>query len=233
MKKRIKIGVVLCALLAFGAVVASSAFGAKGEWDFAWEDKGESTKTVTFEGTQVATNEFTVPGGVVKCTTATFKGTSTGTTVETVATKEKDWASHEVNVKPTYSGCTAFGQAAEVTTTGCSYDLTPTSTTAGVIKAITCETGKVITVTSKSGACTVTVAAQTPGTPTVDFTESGTGASRDILLTATVGGIKSVSSGGICGAKGESSTGTYKGSVTVKGFVAGTQIGIGLVETVE
>ena len=228
MKNRIKFCLALSALMAFGAIVTSSASAAAGEWDFAWE---HVTPTVSLKGDQAGTNVFTVPAGTVKCTSVTFSGSATGTTAETVPSKTIDYAKHEITVTPSFSGCTAFGQAAEVTTNGCTFTFTATSTTGGKLTAITC-TFSAITIMLKISGCTVTVPSQTPGTPTVDFTESGTGASRDILARATIGGIKATSSGGACGAKGETSTGTYTGTVTFKGFNGTTQIGIGLAETV-
>jgi hypothetical protein len=215
MKKILALCLALSAMVAVGALSAGSASAAAGEIDLACHTGADSCFLF---GEQTTTNVFTVTGGNVKCTSAKFTGEGTGgTTATTVVSKEADWTFHTVTVHPEYSGCTAFGQAATITTTGCNYNLTASSKTAGNA-SIECETGKLITIKANTAGCTVTVGAQTPANNKVDYENSGTGSEKDVLVTATVGtstaGITYTSSGGICGASG--TNGTYTGTVTEK-----------------
>jgi hypothetical protein len=201
MTKRLKfIGLLAVAIMAMTAVASASAsaatFGA--------------TKSPTFiKGEQSTKNVFTVSGGTVKCTGATFTSAEvTGTSGIT-----------SITVHPEYTGCTAFGQTASVNTgtisNGCNYVLTATSTTAGNV-VIECAAGKSIVVTATTAGCTVTVPGQTPTTNAVAYENQGSGATASVLVTSAVEGITYTTTGGICGAGG--STGTYTGSVLTKGY---------------
>jgi hypothetical protein len=190
------LGLALVAVLAITAVSASAAQAAH---------RFTSESSVTFlKGEQKTENVFTTNGGTVRCTTARFEsGELKGTELSSVT------------VHPTYSGCTAFGFiGATVNTEGCNYIIDAAGEGEMGTSTIECEAGHEIVVTA--GTCTVKVPAQTPGTPTVDFTNEGSGATASILVTATVEKIKYTSSGGICGASGEN--GTYTGTVLTKGF---------------
>ena len=241
MKKLIAIGLALAAMASFGAVGAASASAAAGEIDFACNQ----ATACTFHGLQKTQNVFRVNGGTVKCTTATFLGGSSaaegGTAVTTEVGGATDWAIHTAKTKPTYTGCTFNGLTATVTTTGCFYNLTAASKTAGTA-TVGCEAGKSIVVNVNSGVCTITVGAQTPVNNAVDYAVEEAEGKKDVLVTATVGteipvkgavsGIKYTSSGGACGESGEN--GSYRGSVTVKAYNNAeltTQISGTLVET--
>lgn len=188
------LGLAVVAVLAM-SVMASAAQAAE------FHSEAEST---TFSGSQVTQNVFTAGGSEVKCNTAEFTGSQTGTSVA------------EVEVQPTYSSCTAFGFAkAHVKTAGCKYAFTASSSTAGAARVACSGTSKIeITPTFLgSSVCTIKIGSQTPGTPSVDYANEGSGSSRSITVTATVGGIsfEEVSGGG-CGV-GSGSNGTYTGSV--------------------
>jgi hypothetical protein len=218
MKKFVLLCLAISAMAATGALTASAASAAAGEFDFACN----IDEPCFVHGEQKTTNEFFVNGGVVKCTKAVFDGKSTaaegGTTVTTKGTTNHDWAIHVLKVHPEYSGCTFIGQTATVTTTGCNYTITATSRTAGTV-VIDCESGKSIVVEAATSKCTVTVGAQTPTNNALDL-KNETGTPRSVLVTSTVGtethaegntGIHYTSSGTACGKSGEN--GYYRGSV--------------------
>jgi hypothetical protein len=242
MRKLIAIGLALAATTSFGALGAASASAAAGEIDFACNQD----TACTFHGLQKAQTKFRVNGGTVTCTNDTFLGGTTaaagGTTVITEG-GGKDWAIHTVKVVPTYSGCIFNGLAATVSTTGCFYNLTAASKTAGT-ETIGCEAGKNIVISVPSGPCTITIGAQTPVNNAVDYTVEEAEGKKDVLVTLTVGteipvkgavsGITYTSSGGVCGESGQN--GSSRGSVTLKAYksaeiVAANQISGTLVET--
>jgi hypothetical protein len=165
-----------------------------------------------------------------------------GTTVLTES-GAADWAIHTLKMTPTYTGCTFFGLAATVTTTGCFYNITATSKTTGTL-TIGCEAGKSIVINVNSGACTITIGAQTPVNNDVDFAVEELEGKKDFLVTDTIGteipvkgaksGIKYTSSGGACGESGEN--GSARGSMTIRAYKsekieAANQISGTLVET--
>jgi hypothetical protein len=126
---------------------------------------------------------------------------------------------------PTYIGCTYNGIATTVTTTGCFYNLTALSKTAGTL-TIGCEAGKSIVINVGAGSCIHTIEAQTPVNNVVDFAVEESEGKKDFLVTDTIGteipvkgaksGIKYTSSGGICGESGEN--GSYRGSMTIRAY---------------
>ncbi|HEY1853542.1 MAG TPA: hypothetical protein VGG40_03060 [Solirubrobacterales bacterium] len=229
MKKLLVLGLAIAAIAVTGALTASAASAAVGEFDFACNIDTECF----VNGEQKTENVFTVNGGVVKCTKAVFSGKSTaaegGTTVTTKGTTNHDWAIHILKIHPEYTGCTFIGQTAEVTTTGCFYTLSVTVSVtinqwSGSV-TISCEGTNVITVKAVTAGCTVKVGPQTPANNVVDFTKEEAGGLKDILVTSTVGtethaaghtGIVYTSSGGACGASGEN--GYYRGTVTEKAY---------------
>jgi hypothetical protein len=204
MTKRLKfIGFLAVAIMAMSAVAASAASAA---------NFGTESAPTFLKGVQETKNVFTVSGGTVKCTGAEF-------TSAEIKNKEET----SITVHPTYTGCTAFGQAATVNTTGCNYILTATSTTTGGV-VVECEKTIVggkevedkIVVTANTAGCTITVKAQTPTNNMVDYENKGSGATASVLVTSTVEGLTYESTGGICGAPGNN--GTYTGSVLTKGY---------------
>jgi hypothetical protein len=156
------------------------------------------------KGEQASTNVFGFSGGKIKATMATFRsgeilGTSAGA----------------VTVHPEYGGISAFGLEALVSTAGCNYVLEPSSVSAGDL-GIVCEEGHEIGFTVPKARCSIHIPPQIPGTPTVKFAGSGSGATRNLLLTFEVGGLTYTATGSVCGESG--SNGTLTGSATIKGF---------------
>ncbi|HEY1853020.1 MAG TPA: hypothetical protein VGG40_00405 [Solirubrobacterales bacterium] len=155
-------------------------------------------------GEQMTENIVTVNGGALKCTKQVFQS------AEIIGT---NWLTS--SLAPELSGCTFIGQTATANTSGCKIVLTASSSVAGTM-AISCEAGKSITYTANTSKCTVTIPAQEPGTPTISFTNEGSGATRTILVTWSVSGITYTSSGGACGTSG--SNGKLSGTVKLKGY---------------
>jgi hypothetical protein len=205
------LGLVLVAVFAMSAVAASGAFAAV-------EFHSEIAAT-TLKGEQVGTNVFHAGAGHdVECTTAKYEGTTTAVTQASV------------EVRPTFSGCRAFGFATtDVNTNSCTLWIVAAtlkgfyqnSTHTGVCPAI------VLTPTFLgSSVCTVNVK---PGTTeyNLDVTNEGSSTTRDVKVTSTATGVpyEEVSGGG-CGV-GSGTNGELTGSVTTKGFNSGgTQVGI-------
>ena len=200
MSKRFKLLCVAAAVVAYSVVSVAQAAAA--------QFHAESTPT-WLKGTQVTQNVFIVSGGSVKCSGAEFKS------VTAISSSPVS----SVTVHPTYTGCSAFGQGVSVSTEGCFYTITVTSASTGDV-TIECESTHSISVHGSTTGCSVSVAAQTPGSPDVDLSSGGSVSEMDILVTPTVTGIVYSSTGGACGASG--STGTYSGSVTVQGFGTST-----------
>ena len=232
------LGLALMAILALGAVAASTASA---------QTLGKITSpgnvTLTGEDTGTKANSFTVFGRGVECPGSTYTGHKVLTHAETTAGKTHELlpsGSTEVTVTPHYkqtSGGTANcdiepgGLSATVTMNGCDYrfyDFTTVVTashpehTYGFLTDIVCPTGKDIEVHAYIGhghafqACKTTVQPQTGlhgGTATTT-----TGAADDIDLTGTITGIKATQSGG-CG-HAETTEGIYHLDVTVKGHNA-------------
>lgn len=152
-------------------------------------------------GAQSAENVYTfgILMGSVKCSTTSVSGT---TAVQ---------ATEEITLTPTYSGCKGLERDVTVDMNGCAYKLKVTGSF-----VIECPAEKSIETTydSFSGGCTLTIGAQT-ASGKVDLKNEGAEASRDILLTWTVEGLKYKRDG--CEVGGEESNGTYSGSVTLKG----------------
>jgi hypothetical protein len=140
----------------------------------------------------------------VKCKKATFtSGEIIGTSVASV------------EVTPAYGECTAFGQNSVIDSSTCKLKLTASSVSAGN-SGIVCSSGDIIVTVGSPVVCTITMQAQTPTSSGVDYTNTGSGATRHILVRWTLTGITYTSSGGICGASG--TNGTYTGTVTTKGY---------------
>jgi hypothetical protein len=201
------------AALALSAVGASAASAA--------EFHCTSTSASCFAtGEQTTQNVFTVKLGKVKCTGATFKGTGLKTT-------------KSIELEPAYTGCTAFGVAAEVTPNGCKYKFEVTGTTSPYVVAtsVVCASGGKITVKPKAGAlnCTVKVGAQT-GLTGVTVTNSETAEPTDINALVNVHNITYTEEGTECAGTG-AATGVYEGGATIKGYednsgVEGAQVGL-------
>jgi len=188
------LGLALVALVALSAVAAGSASAAG-------ERFHSEVEPTIITGTSTNTHVFSAGGANVECTSATFNGTST---LKTEATQ---------TVHPTYSGCTFIGEPATVDTTGCNY-VFGSETVGGKLPAeIECTTGYSIKVTTPG--CTLTFAAQ-KNTGGLTVTNEGAGSTRDTKTVSETGATFS-KSGPLCFLV-SGTTGTYKGTTTVKGF---------------
>lgn len=217
-----KLGLVLMAVMALGAVVASAA-----------QAESQFTATeypATITGHQEGeVNRLVVGGITVECEVATFHGTLAG-------------ASSSLTVTPDYTGCeTSLGTEATIDTAGCDYLFHAGAAVEGSNHDsyegsvdVSCETGKEIRVTA--GFCNVDVAAQsinsgitytnlTNAEPTEDVTV-------DVNSTVAVKGTNVF----LCPSSVTSATtGTYESKVTIQGWTDPTeekQIGV-LVSTSE
>src|ERR1700749_656030 len=116
LRKLRTLGVAVVAMFVLTAVAASAASAAA----------FHSEKSPTFLlGEQKTENGFTTTAGTVKCKKAPF------TSGEIIGTSDAS-----VEITPAYSECTAFGQAAEVTTTGCKYKLIASTATEGNVAIV-------------------------------------------------------------------------------------------------
>jgi uncharacterized membrane protein len=195
------LGATLVAVLAVGAAAAPAASAA--------EFHSES-ETTFLTGIQAKENIFTFSGGTFKCKFAGLDGEYMGKTQLTYT------------VSPTYADCSAFGQSVVLDMNECHFGYGASTAVSPPVhyegKAqIACPEGKqiVITVGSPTVQCTIKIGSQTPSGST-DYTNEGSGGSRNILVTSTTTGIVYTSSGGICGKSGAAST--YTGSTTFKGY---------------
>lgn len=195
--------------LAFVAVAAMSmvagAAGAQGAQLHA-STAGANT---TLHGTQVSQHVFRITGATgpaVTCSTATFQSsTATGKTAS------------EGQLTPTYTGCTAFGQAATVRMNGCEYKLSGATALTSEVDVVGCETSKPIEV--QTAICQITVPAQNNIAGHLTYA-SGGGSPVDVLATATASGIEYQLHGAVCGHAVTLTTtdGTYNGTATIKAF---------------
>jgi len=201
----------LAAVFALSAISVSAASATPAEFT-------SESGTTTLHGSQITQNVLTTTGGNVKCNTATFKTT---TPVGTTAL--------DVTVKPTYSSCTAIGQTSTINMNGCEYTITPTSQTTGTFSFVNCAGNISVTSGDPVVSCTVTFTPTTPLDNTLDFTASGAGKTRDILVTSTLKGFSHIVDGPngernentICGRGDDSAittSGTITGTITIKGF---------------
>jgi hypothetical protein len=177
------------------------------------------TQITSYEGSQVGTNVMTTTAGTIKCKKATFVGESFG-----IESGGSNWTVEIIELKPTYGECTAFGQAATVTTTGCRYEF---NANGSLNQLWACENGGIV-VHVPAGNCKVTIPNQWFLLATTEYKNEGSGASRDVLATLdATGGISYTvdGPGTICGTAGSfGGEGKYTGSVTLKGYKTITHI---------
>jgi hypothetical protein len=218
------LGLLFCAMLALGVVIASAASGQTTEKKFHSE-----IEPTTLTGTALEAQVFrTAANEAVICNTVEI--------TSTIATK----TATEIKAIPHYSNCTAESPVgnipAHIDTNSCYYTFTIDTEIESHHKFsgpvhVKCTTpGDSITVTTTFLGGTqqcLHIPEQTPTVPTVDYTNEGATNTRDIKVTPTVEGITYTKTS-ICGS-GTFNNGTYKGAVTVKGEedkVNGAQKGI-------
>ena len=221
-------GLALVAALALGAIGAQ---GASAVVEHSFRSDATSEKTVLTGSnageTSPANHIFRAGTGgpTTTCTGATLSGTNIGNKTDTTT------------LHPKYTGCTAFGVGAPITTNGCNYIFDSDTTTnphfGGEHAAVSleCETSHDIT---KDGACKVTIQEShtSPEGKEVTVNQSLHGvrytavthsSKSSITVTATIGQIHYTTIGGIaCNAIGKPQ-GTYtdgitEGKFTLTGF---------------
>ncbi len=206
MSNKLKVlGLAFVAIFAMSAVAASAASAAE-----TFHSDGHPT-TLTAEA---KTNQvFTTTVGKVTCTAVSLDNT-------TITAEE----THEITAHPTYTGCTGpLGITIRVNMTSCDYNFTSTRTGEHAQVHIECATtGDEIDVRKEifgvESEC-IRVPAQTPTGGGVTYTNGEANGIRDVVVKATVTGIKYTEMGGVgCGTAGTVvNDGTYTGEVTVKG----------------
>lgn len=177
------LGLALVAAFAMSAVVASAA-SAESAFKFK-SNTANPILTATQHGSNV--DVFTTDAGTVSCNTANYVGSQAGT------------ETNEIEVAPTYSGCTAFGFiGVPIHTNGCKYRFTTGTKTGSDFEGsvhIVCPTTTspshkqhVIEITAPFS-CTVTVpGGQTPAGK-VTFTNLGSGHTQEVTVDVDLTGI--------------------------------------------
>jgi hypothetical protein len=185
------LGLAIVAALALTAVMASVASAT---------NFTAASYPVKITGSQSSNHVFTVTGGTVSCTTATFSGELTG-------------ASESMTVIPFYDGCTAFGFInSSVTGFGsakCDYKFFTSGAT-----NLECAAGDV---QIDAGTCTVTMqAGNNQGLKTNTYTNTPT---DKVTVDTQVTGIHTtVTSGFGCPISGGTHTNaSYTGTTVVEG----------------
>jgi len=196
------LGLALIAALALTAIAASAASAAQ------FHSEAENT---TIEATGTSNQVLTTPAGKITCKKLTSTGSLTAKT-ETMLT-----------MVPQYSECTTatiFGTISvtvDFKTGNC--ETTPTSN--GEVHLICTNVGGLVAI--EGPGCKITVPPQT--VKKAVYTNVAT-VPKHITTTAEVSGVTSTATGAFCSSTGESKTGTFGGSATVKGFSGGKQVGI-------
>jgi hypothetical protein len=203
------LGLALVAVFAMNAVGASAASAVQ----LHSNTTSGTTHITGIPQIEGIPNQFDLANGTpVKCTTTVFDATYTGTTTS------------DLTVTPTYSGCTAAGQKAEINMGGCTYTITTPTLVAPLetkdhydaVAHIICPAGKEIVINVPTAGCKVFVKAQAAG-GVIDLTNitSPEANKDDILIKSTVTATYTTEKGGICGAAG---TGNLTGEITAKAY---------------
>jgi hypothetical protein len=169
---------------------------------------GAEAEHVVLTRSANTTQKFTPsPGGAtVECTTMSIDNAtaqSSSTAVETV------------EFEPTYSNCEPLlGAAVTVSTNGCKYVLHLASEKTSGSADIECPGGKPMEI--KVGAlCTYTIGTQT-GLNIVNYSNTGSGATREVVAAPNLTGVTSTRLGSKSCAAG-TKEGTYTGEITITG----------------
>ena len=164
-----------------------------------------ASSTTYLSGAQETENVYTVNGGTIKCSGATFSsGAIEGTTQSSI------------NLIPSYSGCKAFGQAATIAVEGCHLHVVIVSTGGAVSIVLTGGGVCRITIKTNTAKCHITIESGTPSTPTSSWATRLVGGVKKLLKTWGLEGISYTSTGGICGASG--TNGKLTGTVLLGGY---------------
>ena len=221
------LGFAFFALLAIGMMAVSAASADE------FQSESENT-TLTgaqekhLEGGVERNDRFTTSGGIVECSTATYKGAQAAKKVTTVS------------VTPTYSGCTFAGLSAVVHTNECEYVFSLNAgLTTGKVR-VSCPAGKEIVVTvgpASTVRCTIDIPPQTLSG--VTYSTIGAGATEEMTVAINTGAtitysqtsgiigekVKGTGSGA-CATDDGATTGSYIGAAVVTGEVGTTHTGL-------
>jgi hypothetical protein len=246
MTRKLKaLGLAMFAVFALSAVAVASAQAAE-------EFHSEAAHTV-LTGTQdedagaASTAKLSIGGVTVECRETHIEGDQTGTTSATATVRPRY---NGTSGNPTGEPCTSFAGSTTVATNMCHYKLgAATDANGHATASVICPAaGEAITISSAG--CIIKIT----GGPNnkvggvevnqnlkgVHYTNTGSGATRDITVKSTITGIHFTTNGAFaCVIAGLPATGTnasYTGDVTTKGFnytsgettayVDGAQVGI-------
>ena len=228
MTRKIKaLSLTLAVAFAMSAVAASVASAEAFHF-------GSTVEHTIISGEQTGSGEvLTVHGGTVKCATVRYDGTINSATKRTT----------EITIHPTYGGCSYAGivNSLAIDMNSCDYLFTAKTKDAGPVYTgevhIKCTTpGDTITVTVVIGGVTKCII-HIPEQSLTGTTYSNAGAPSHIHVNVNVSGIKySQTEGtgaGKCETKDNTTTGTWTGTATWKGFETDgvTQAGISVTPT--
>jgi hypothetical protein len=205
-------GLALTAIVALGAAMAATAragtldVGATPTGLYGQNDSFIQEHVLSLIGTKGGTFN-------ARCQAGTFEGTAVGTVLE------------EATVTPTYgvgqispTGCTLFGQAAQVRMNGCKYTYTGTGQASRtfLVDIVGCTAGQQIQI--KSAICTLHIPEQN-GLSHVIGTNVG-GAEKEVTLEATTLGITVQQTGAVCpdGNNHQASLNFFSGNTIVKAY---------------
>ncbi len=210
------LGLAITAVLAMSAVWAMSAQAAVPSIECTPE-AGRNVCTVT--GREINTHTFTVQRGNVRCA-STFHATI-NRNVTSVS-----------RVRATYTGCRAYGVAANVNMGTCTYTMTSTEDAEhkATVDVVCPEAGSII-IDAPSIPCRITVGPQT-GLRHIAFTNEGN-EPTDVKAKITVSGIVYHNLDNTCpGGRGTFNDGIYNGESTLEAFndnnpnVEGNKVGL-------
>lgn len=178
----------------------------------------------TITGSENSTHftELTVPGLTgIRCTTASYSGTTSATTVT------------QITITPSYANCeTTGGTPGEVTVdvNGCAYIFTiGKKSTADNTVDLECNGAKPYIAVTHQG-CEIRVPAQN-NIVGVAYNTTVENNKHAITLTATASGFTTNFEAGFCVLLGTSHTSTLSGSVTVTGKNTATGAAVGITAT--
>jgi hypothetical protein len=225
-------GLALAALFAIGALLAQGAQAAV-EHTF-HSDVGETIVTGEFHAG--VKGKFSVGGSTIECESAKFEGTVEG--------RERK----EITITPTYgsttkpSGCEEAKNHVEaiIHTNHCAYIFTSNTTVSTETpevqehgtEHIECASGSGIEITFPSIGATIHIGEQTP-THGVKYTNAETAGHKEITVHTTAKNLTTTCSGNcfLLPGEGKTTTGTYDGTETWKGYEDKKPIGTGTERT--
>jgi hypothetical protein len=203
MTRNLKVlGLALAAVSALFAVSASAAS--------AHNFHGEASPGIITGSQEAANPNVFTAGAAVQCNSATFEATALDNATS-------------ITVHPTYGNCEWNSEPANVRTNMCAYILQGATNASGDAKVeVECEGTSKIEV-EIPGVCTAKIGAQQGANSPeggVHYTNTGTGASREVTINSTVSSIEYEKVGGFgCFFAGDGAHGEYSGGVTASGYV--------------